>query len=109
MRKPPREVVITVVAVEAVAAAFAFRDLARRTDDQVRGPKLLWRGVNRVHPRESPAHWGLRGRPPPPPAAPGSQCAVTRGPSPPAAPAPVSFRMSRPAMAPRRSAHRVRD
>ena len=57
MRKPPREVVIAVVAVEAVAAAFAFRDLARRTDDQVRGPKLLWRVLIGLNPGNSLACW----------------------------------------------------
>jgi hypothetical protein len=59
MRKPPREVVITVVAVEAVAAAFAFRDLARRTDDQVRGPKLLWRVLIGLNPGNSLAYWAF--------------------------------------------------
>jgi hypothetical protein len=59
MRKPPREVVITVVAVEAVAAAFAFRDLARRTDEQVRGPKLLWRVLIGLNPGNSLAYWAF--------------------------------------------------
>lgn len=59
MRKPPREVVITVVVVEAVAAAFAFRDLARRTDEQVRGPKLLWRVLIGLNPGNSLAYWAF--------------------------------------------------
>jgi hypothetical protein len=59
MRKPPREVVITVVAVEAVVAVFAFRDLARRTDEQVRGPKLLWRVLIGINPGNSLAYWLL--------------------------------------------------
>ncbi|HEX3931119.1 MAG TPA: hypothetical protein VHW64_10455 [Nocardioides sp.] len=59
MRKPPKEVVIAVVAVEAVSAAFAFRDLARRSDDQVRGPKLLWRVVMGLNPGNSLAYWVL--------------------------------------------------
>jgi len=59
MRKPPREVVITVVAVEAVAAAFAFRDLARRSDEQVRGPKLLWRVLIGLNPGNSLAYWAF--------------------------------------------------
>jgi hypothetical protein len=59
MRKPPREVVITVVAIEAVAAAFAFRDLARRTDEQVRGPKLLWRVLIGLNPGNSLAYWAF--------------------------------------------------
>jgi hypothetical protein len=59
VRKPPKEVVIAVVAVEAVSAAFAFRDLARRSDDQVRGPKLLWRVVMGLNPGNSLAYWVL--------------------------------------------------
>lgn len=57
MRRPPREVVIAVVAVEAVSAVFAYRDLAHRTDDQVRGPKLLWRVVMALNPGNSIAYW----------------------------------------------------
>ncbi len=57
MRKPPKQVVIAVVAVEAASAAFAFRDLARRGDDQVRGPKLLWRVLIGVNPGNSLAYW----------------------------------------------------
>ncbi len=59
MRKPPKEVVVAVVAAEAVSAAFAFRDLARRTDEQVRGPKLLWRILIGVNPGNSLAYWLL--------------------------------------------------
>jgi hypothetical protein len=59
MRKPPKQVVIAVVAVEAVSAAFAFRDLARRRDDRVRGPKLLWRVLIGINPGNSLAYWVL--------------------------------------------------
>lgn len=57
MQKPPKEVVVAVVAVQAVSAAFAFRDLARRTDDEVRGPKLLWRIFIGINPGNSLAYW----------------------------------------------------
>jgi hypothetical protein len=57
MRKPPKEVVIAVVAIEAVSAGFAFRDLARRADDQVRGPKLWWRVLIGINPGNSLAYW----------------------------------------------------
>jgi NO-binding membrane sensor protein with MHYT domain len=57
MRKPPKEVVIAVVAVEAVSAAFAFRDLARRADAEVRGQKLLWRVLMGINPGNSLAYW----------------------------------------------------
>lgn len=59
MRKPPKQVVIAVVAVEAVSAAFAFRDLARRDDVEVRGPKLLWRIIIGLNPGNSLAYWVL--------------------------------------------------
>ena len=57
MQRPPKQVVIAVVAVEAVSAAFAFRDLARRADDEVRGPKLLWRIIIGMNPGNSIAYW----------------------------------------------------
>jgi hypothetical protein len=57
MKKPPKEVVVAVVAVQAVSAAFAFRDLARRGDDEVRGPKLLWRLLIGINPGNSLAYW----------------------------------------------------
>jgi hypothetical protein len=57
MRRPPKEVVVALVAVEAVSAAFAFRDLARRTDDEVHGPKLLWRIIIGINPGNSLAYW----------------------------------------------------
>ena len=59
MRKPPKEVVVAVVAVQAVSAAFAFRDLARRGDAQVRGPKLFWRVLIGLNPGNSLAYWLL--------------------------------------------------
>ena len=59
MRTPPKQVVLAVVAVQAVSAAFAFRDLARRDDDQVRGPKLLWRVLIGINPGNSLAYWLL--------------------------------------------------
>jgi hypothetical protein len=59
MRKPPKEVVVAVVAVQAVSAAFAFRDLARRDDGEVRGPKLLWRLLIGINPGNSIAYWAF--------------------------------------------------
>lgn len=59
MRKPPKEVVVAIVAVEAVSAAFAFRDLARRDDEHVRGPKLLWRVLIGMNPGNSVLYWIL--------------------------------------------------
>jgi hypothetical protein len=63
MQKPPKEIVVAVVAVQAVSAAFAFRDLSRRDDERVRGPKLLWRILIGINPGNSLAYWllGRRG------------------------------------------------
>ena len=38
-----RSLVVTLVAVQAVLATIAQRDLSSRAQFQVRGPKLLWR------------------------------------------------------------------
>ncbi len=57
MRKPNRKVVLAVVAVEAALAALAYRDLAGRSQDQVRGPKALWRIVIGINPGNSLVYW----------------------------------------------------
>ncbi len=57
MRKPNRKVVLAVVAVEAALAALAYRDLAGRSQDQVRGPKNLWRVVIGINPGNSLLYW----------------------------------------------------
>lgn len=58
-RQVDNRVVVAVVAVQAVSAAFAFRDLAKRSDEQVRGPKLLWRVLMALNPGNSLAYWVL--------------------------------------------------
>jgi len=37
----------------------AFRDLARRSDEQVRGPKVLWRVLIGLNPGNSLAYWAF--------------------------------------------------
>jgi hypothetical protein len=63
MRKPPRNVILAVVAVEAAAAALAYRDLAGRADDEVRGKKLVWRIFIGLNPGNALVYWlvGRRG------------------------------------------------
>jgi hypothetical protein len=58
-RKPPKPVLLTFVGLEVVSAAVAWRDLARRTDDQVRGKKNLWRAAIVANPGNSLAYWAL--------------------------------------------------
>jgi hypothetical protein len=45
------------VAVDLVAAVFAWRDLNRRSEDEVRGSKRLWRVVIVANPGNSFAYW----------------------------------------------------
>lgn len=47
------------VVVEVVSAVLAWRDLAGRTDDKVRGSKKLWRTVIRMNPGNSFAYWAF--------------------------------------------------
>ena len=57
MKKPPNPVLAAVVAAQVVSAAFAWRDLARRSDDQVRGHKIVWRTFIVMNPGNSVAYW----------------------------------------------------
>jgi hypothetical protein len=45
------------VAAQAVSSALAWRDLAGRSEDQVRGPKNLWRVIVAINPGNSIAYW----------------------------------------------------
>ncbi len=58
-RKPPKPLVLTVVVVEVVSAALAWRDLARRSDDQVRGKKSIWRAFITINPGNSLVYWAI--------------------------------------------------
>jgi hypothetical protein len=53
----------TLVAAEIAAAVFAWRDLARRSGDQVRGKKNMWRVFMVLNPGNSLIYWvfGRRG------------------------------------------------
>jgi len=48
-----------VVLVEVVSTGLAWRDLARRSDDQVRGKKIIWRAFMTVHPGNSFVYWAV--------------------------------------------------
>ena len=54
-----RSVLGVVVAAQTVSSALAWRDLAQRSDDQVRGPKKLWQVIVTVNPGNSLAYWLL--------------------------------------------------
>ncbi len=55
--KRQRLLVAIIVASQVVLAALAWRDLARRTDDQVRGKKNFWRVFVTINPGNSVAYW----------------------------------------------------
>jgi hypothetical protein len=50
-------IVAAVVVVQAVSATLAYRDLAHRPDEAVRGPKLFWRMVVPLNLGNSIAYW----------------------------------------------------
>jgi hypothetical protein len=56
-RRPPKRVLLAIVVIEIVSAAIAWRDLARRSGDRVRGKKNLWRAVIALNPGNSLAYW----------------------------------------------------
>lgn len=63
---------VGLVVVEVVAAVLAWRDLGRRSGDQVRGKKCAWRVFIALNPEYALAYWGLgrrSSREPPTPAA----------------------------------------
>jgi len=52
-----QRLLMAVVVPEVVLAVLAWRDLARRTDDQVRGHKNFWRAFVTVNPGNSLVYW----------------------------------------------------
>lgn len=54
MKKP---FVIVLAAFQAVGALLAWRDLARRSDSQVRGKKRAWRVFVVLNPGNSIIYW----------------------------------------------------
>jgi hypothetical protein len=55
--KRGKAIVAAVVTIQTVSSALAWRDLARRSDSQVRGPKNLWRVIVSINPGNSIAYW----------------------------------------------------
>jgi hypothetical protein len=56
-RKLTKRQIAVLVACQVVATAFAYRDLARRPDDLVRGKKLAWRIFMGLNPGNSLLYW----------------------------------------------------
>jgi len=52
-----RRIAVLVVALEVVSAVLAWRDLSRRPDAGLRGPRRLWRGLILANPGNSLLYW----------------------------------------------------
>jgi hypothetical protein len=65
IRKLTKRQIGVIVAGQVVAAGLAYRDLARRPDDLVRGKKRVWRIFIGLNPGNSALYWliGRRRRP----------------------------------------------
>jgi hypothetical protein len=61
VKKPSKPVLTTIVVFQIVSCALAWRDLAARSDERVRGRKNLWRIFITVNPGNSIVYW-LAGR-----------------------------------------------
>jgi hypothetical protein len=57
VKKPSKPVLGVIVALQVASCALAWRDLAQRSDDQVRGRKNLWRIFITVNPGNSIIYW----------------------------------------------------
>jgi hypothetical protein len=57
MSKRKKQLLAVVIPVQVFLAGLAWRDLARRTAEEVRGPKLAWRVFVSINPGNSIAYW----------------------------------------------------
>ncbi|NMH96555.1 hypothetical protein [Pseudonocardia acidicola] len=48
---------LAILVLEVISAALAWRDLTRRSDDQIRGKKNLWRAFITINPGNSLVYW----------------------------------------------------
>ncbi len=55
--KQRRFLAAIIVPVQVIGAVLAWRDLARRTDNQVRGNKRAWRVFVSINPGNSLIYW----------------------------------------------------
>lgn len=58
-QKPNTPLLIGIVAVEVISAVLAWRDLGRRSEDQLRGTKNLWRVFISINPGNSLVYWAF--------------------------------------------------
>ena len=58
-KEQKRMAVAVIVPIQLVLAVLAWRDIDRRTDDQVRGKKNVWRAFMLLNPGNSLFYWLL--------------------------------------------------
>jgi hypothetical protein len=56
-RRPPPPVTAALALAGTVSAAYAWRDLNRRTPDRIRGNRRFWRIVILLNPGNSLLYW----------------------------------------------------
>ncbi|HEY6623763.1 MAG TPA: hypothetical protein VIX85_08025 [Acidimicrobiales bacterium] len=52
-----KRLLAVLVPIQVLLAILAWRDLGRRTDDQVRGQKRFWRVFVTINPGNAVAYW----------------------------------------------------
>jgi hypothetical protein len=52
-----QSLLMAIVPVQIFLSILAWRDISRRSDDQVRGPKRFWRVFVTLNPGNSLAYW----------------------------------------------------
>jgi hypothetical protein len=52
-----KRLLAVLVPIQVLLAILAWRDLGRRTDDQVRGQKRFWRVFVTINPGNAMAYW----------------------------------------------------
>jgi hypothetical protein len=57
MSMKKKKFLAVIVPIQVVLAALAWRDLARRTDEQVRGKKGFWKVFVSLNPGNSVVYW----------------------------------------------------
>jgi hypothetical protein len=57
MKLQRKTLLAIIVPIQVILAMLAWRDLGRRTDDQIRGQKNFWRVFVTLNPGNSVAYW----------------------------------------------------
>jgi hypothetical protein len=56
-RRPKPAFIAAILALHLGVTALTWRDIRRRSDDQIRGSKRLWRGASALQMGNSLAYW----------------------------------------------------